>query len=831
MNSNETKPSSARECFAAVLSSGRSGDGRRGLPDKSFSDLDWGRICGALAQRCVGLDAAELAEELGLLPDASTAARRRAEVEEATVATRRGVVPPLRGIDGVMLALLRARKADLVLGEDLVRISKSAHAAERVSSYFSDAHGLPLLAEHGRSLADVSEVSAELARCLDPTGALLDTASPELGALRRRVTRLRESILARLDRIVKSPKFDGILQDDYVTIRDERYVLPVRAGEKGDFPGIVHGQSGSGHTLFIEPRELIEANNDFRIAQLEVENEERRIYRQLTAVVRRRVDDLERNHDVLVYLDLTFAGARLAADLEMSCPPMDASQSPSIMLKEARHPVLALRELEGELEVVPNDITLSGHALVVSGPNTGGKTVTLKTVGLIALMTRAGLTVPVRPDSTVPFFERVFTDIGDEQGVDKDLSTFSGHVANIAGFQPKCAGSSLVLLDELFAGTDPEQGAALGRALLDQLTGQGASVIVTTHLEGLKTLGVEDDRYQAASVAFDLEGLRPTYRLRDGIPGSSYALRIAARLGLEVTIIDRARDILSNGVGVEREEIIERLEQEHAALASARAEAEATRDEVRTERERLREKREKLAKHAKSELDKETRRLREEVRQMKSQVTRWAKSLRKVKLPETKEELDALRETIDGARETARQADEVARKARTATETVDGGVRPAVDVASLAPGDTVWVTTFRRAGQVVEVDPAGRAIVQLGPLRTTVSVGDLRESAGTDGEITDSVRPKGGVRVDAERSDHNSVDLRGTRIDEALDQLDAYLDRAARSGGVLYIVHGHGTGALKRAVRDHLRSVPYKIDWRAGGSGEGGDGVTVITLV
>ena len=829
MNSNETKPSSASECFASVLSSGRSGDGDRGLPPKTFADLDWQRICTALAQRCVGLDAADLAGELGLLPNAATVARRRLEVDEATAAAKRGVVPPLRGLDGVTMALTRARKADVLPGEDLLRISKSAHAASRVSAYFGQGHGLPLLAEHGRSLANVSEVSSELARCLDPTGALLDAASPELGALRRRVTRLRESILSRLDQIVKSPRYDGILQDDYVTIRDERYVLPVRSGEKGDFPGIVHGQSSSGQTLFIEPKELIDANNQFRIAQLDVENEERRIYRQLTSVVKRRVDDLERNHDVLVYLDLTFAAAQLAIDLRSTCPAMDASDSPKILLSEARHPVLALRELEDELTVVPNDISLSGHALVVSGPNTGGKTVTLKTVGLLALMTRAGLTVPVDRQSTVPYFSQVFSDIGDEQGVDKDLSTFSGHVANIASFQPGCGPSTLVLLDELFAGTDPEQGAALGRSLLDQLTGQGAVVIVTTHLEGLKTLGVEDPRYQAASVAFDLEQLRPTYRLRDGIPGSSYALRIAARLGLEPAVIDGARKLLESGGGVEREEIIERLEREHSSLATARADAEATRDEVRLERDKLRNQREKLAQRSRDALDKEATKLRDEVRQLKNQITRWSKALRKTRLPETAEDAAHLRETLEGARTSARDAEDAARRARPERPESNDQVRATIDVSALSPGDTVWVATFRRSGQIIELDGEGRAAVQLGPLRTTVALSDLRESGAAD--VADEPKTGGGrVRVDMERSDENSIDLRGARVDDAIDQLDAYLDRAARSGGVLFVVHGHGTGALKKAVRAHLRSVPYSVDWRPGGAGEGGDGVTVVTL-
>jgi DNA mismatch repair protein MutS2 len=828
MNSIETKPSSASECFAAVLSSGRSGDGERGLPSKTFTDLDWHRICAAMADRCVGLDAAGLASELGLLPNAATAARRRAEVDEATAATKRGVAPPLRGLDGVTLALARARKADILPGEDLLRISKSAHAASRVASYFSEAHGLPLLVEHGRSLANVAEVNSELARCLDPTGALLDTASPELAVLRRRVLRLRESILTRLAEIVKSPRYEGILQDDYVTIRDERYVLPVRSGEKGDFPGIVHGQSSSGHTLFIEPKELFDANNQFRIAQLDVENEERRIYRQLTSVVKRRVDDLERNHDVLVYLDLTFAAAQLAVDLRSTCPTMDTSDSPMILLKEARHPVLALRELDGELEVVPNDISLSGHALVVSGPNTGGKTITLKTVGLLVLMTRAGLTVPVETTSTVPYFDQVFSDIGDEQGVDTDLSTFSGHVANIASFQPRCGPSSLALLDELFAGTDPEQGAALGRSLLDQLTGQGAIVIVTTHLEGLKTLGVEDPRYQAASVAFDLAQLRPTYQLRDGIPGSSYALRIAARLGLEPAIVDGARELLSTGLGIDREEVIERLEKEHSALASARAEVEVARDEVRAERDKLKNQRDKLEKLSRDELDKEATKLRDEVRQLKNQVARWAKTLRKAKAPETTEQIAELRETIEGARTTARDADELANRARPKRED-DEVVRPAIDIKDLSAGDTVWVRTFKRSGQLIEFDPAGRATVQLGPLRTTVALSDLRESSASEFDAMATPLSEA-VRVDVDRTDDNSVDLRGARVDEAIDQLDAYLDRAARTGGVLFVVHGHGTGALKSAIRNHLRSVPYQVEWRPGGAGEGGDGVTVVTL-
>lgn len=816
-------PSDALTCFHAVLASSRSGDGRRGFSDKAFDDLDWPIFCRALSERCLGRDAEELALDLGLLPTPEIGQRRRMEIDEATAAVARDVMPPLRGFDALGDALLRARKSDVLPPDDLLRVGRSARAALRVGAWSKNGPGVDLVREHGARLADVREVAEEVDRCIDATGNVADSASPELGQLRRRVSRLREGILARLDRIVKSPRYDGILQDDYVTIRDERYVLPVRSGEKGDFPGIVHGQSGSGQTLFIEPQELIASNNELRMAQLDVENEVRRILTRLTDLVRRRADHLEANQDILVYLDLTFAAGRLCDELGCVLPEMVAGDARRFDLRGAGHPVLLLRELAGELRVVRNDIRLDGQsALVVSGPNTGGKTVTLKTVGLCALMTRAGFTIPVGPGSSVPWFDIVFSDIGDEQGVDRDLSTFSGHVANIAGFLDDCRPGALVLLDELFAGTDPEQGAALGRALLEELARRGATVVVTTHLEALKTMGMEDDRFAVASVAFDVEKLRPTYRLRSGVPGSSYALRIASRLGLDESVIRAAELGLEGGAGVDRERIIERLEAEHARLARLADEAEAAAAAARAEEQAAREKRKKLAERAEQALDADTRALRDEVRGLRKLARTWSKRLRNLETPESRADAEALRKAVEEARGVANRADGVGRDTPGAMDPRTPDERP----TALAVGDSVWVTTFKRNGEVLELDEgAGRAVVRIGPLKTNVGVGDLRVATSDAG--VEVMEPT--VRVDVSRTDDNTVDLRGERVDEALERLEAFLDRAARNGGrALFVVHGHGTGALKRAVRRELDAAPYALTWRPGGNGEGGDGVTVV---
>ena len=817
----------AEACFAAVLGSAMSGGGS--LSPKTRNDLDWDRILGELADRCTGDDARELALDLGILTDVAFARRRGAEVREAMGLLARGEEPPLRGIYSVNRQVAMARKELVLNGEELLHVGRTAAATGRLSAFGRATRGVaPLLAEHAGRMRDVGEVASEVLRCVDPHGDLLDDASPDLGKLRHRVRRLREDIQARLDRILKSPRYEGILQDQFVTLRDERYVVPVRSGERGDFPGIVHGHSRSGETLFIEPRELVESNNQLRIAQVDVAAEERRIFQRLTRLVARFADELELNQDILTYLDLTHASARLARDLDMKPVTLTApDDSHAIDVREARHPVLAIRELAGELEVVANDIRVDGaaHVLVISGPNTGGKTVTLKTLGLFALMVRCGLPLPVAEGGRFPVFSKVFTDIGDEQTVERDLSTFSGHVANIASFFDEVDGQSLVLLDELFAGTDPEQGAALGRALLSQLAERGASVVVTTHLESLKTLGYEDARFVAASVAFDVESLAPTYRLRIGVPGSSYALRIAARLGLDAGVVEAAEGLLGGGASLDRERLIEQLEREHAAIAEERASLAEARAEMEANAAKLEEKRQRLIQRDQKMVDKEAGKLKSEVQRLRGELKRVSRVVRDHEGNAAEVDRSEARQDIEKARRLMRAADELAGRARRPSEAPDQ--HDPLPAELMVVGTRVYVPSFKKSGEIVDV-VRDRAVVQLGPMRANFSLSDLRKAAAAT-EAPQVEQPQ--VRIDVDRQSTQRLDLRGERIDDAIERLDAYIDQALRARrDSLLVVHGHGTGALKRAVRQHLEASALVFDWRAGERGEGGDGVTVATL-
>lgn len=817
----------ADACFAAVLGSAMSGGDA--LSPKTRNDLDWDRILGELADRCRGEDARELALDLGILPNAALARRRAAEVREAMALLAQGEEPPLRGLYSVNRQVAMARK-DLVLnGEELLHVGRTAEATGRLISFArATKNTAPLSAEHAARMQDVKEVARELLRCIDPHGALVDEASPELGKLRQRVRRLREDIQSRLDRILKSPRYEGILQDQFVTIRDERYVVPVRAGERGDFPGIVHGHSRSGETLFIEPRELVEANNQFRIAQVDVAAEERRVFQRLTRLVARFADELELNQDILTYLDLTNAAARFGRELDMRPVTLTApSDAHAVDVRNARHPVLAIRELAGELKVVANDIRVDGaaHVLVISGPNTGGKTVTLKTLGLFALMVRTGLPLPVAEGGRFPVFDSIYTDIGDEQTVERDLSTFSGHVANIASFYDAVNANSLVLLDELFAGTDPEQGAALGRALLTELAERGASVVVTTHLESLKTLGYEDERFVAASVAFDVESLAPTYRLRIGVPGSSYALRIAARLGLSADVVESAETFLGGGASLDRERLIEQLEREHAAIAEERASLEQARTEMEASAAKLEAKRQKLIQRDQKMVDKEAGKLKAEVQRLRGELKRVSKVVRDLENAGATQDRKEAQQDLEKARRLMRAADELAGRARR-TEDAPNHYDP-LPADRMKVGVRVYVPSFKKSGEIVDI-VRDRAVVQLGPMRANFALGDLRVSPEAPALAAQEERP---VRVDIERKAVNQLDLRGERVDDGIERLDAYIDQALRSrADTLVVVHGHGTGALKRAVRQHLEASAHVFDWRAGERGEGGDGVTVATL-
>ena len=826
---------SAVDCFHAVLSSARSsGGGSAEVGLNTLHELGWQRICDELSVRCVTDDGRELSAALGILPFGPIPVRRRDEVRELSRWLDAEEPLPLRGTHAVTAALGRARKEAVLKGSELFAIAGSIHAAERTATFFrTHRSSLPRLAEHASRLTSARPLANEIQRCIESTGEVADDASPELARLRRRISSLRDQIQSRLERILRSPRYEGILQDEYVTIRDERYVVPVRAGERGDFPGIVHGSSSSGATLFIEPDELVALNNEFRVAQLETAAEVNRILSALSRKVGVVAPELEDNQDILTYLDITQAAAKLAHDVRLEYPELvDATQG-AMRLVDTRHPILAMRAHAGELTLVSNDVRLpdSATCLVISGPNTGGKTVTLKTVGLFALMCRAGLPVPAGADSRMPLFRNIFSDIGDEQNVERDLSTFSAHVRNIARFLPHCGRDTLVLLDELFAGTDPEQGAALGRALLVELVGRGAWSVVTTHLESLKTLAFEDPRFACASVGFDVDRLEPTYALRMGVPGASHALRIAARLGLSPLVVESAQHFLGQDRSEDRERMLEQMEREMAAIAEERRELRTLRAQAAAAAKEAEQRRGQ----ARSRMDEE---LRAEQRELRDELDRLRRAIR--------DEMSKLRtagasepEAIQSARRSSQQIEKAEREAAQQVRTV---IQRSVDTAvdgqghralpeTIQAGDPVYVVPFRKNGVVTQTPGKGdRVSVQVGPIRATFTRDDLRSvnPGPTDTAPTQEVRF---TRMPDVGDAASTLDVRGTLVDDAIEQVHTFLDRAGRAR--LYqvtIIHGHGTGALKRAIRGFLGTA--KADWyyRPGERTEGGDGVTMVYL-
>lgn len=797
------------------------------MPAATWDGLDWGILCERLADHCTTADAAELARALGVLPMAVWP-RRQAEVLEALELRRTNATPPIGDVPNLRHAILRCRKLDALEADDLLGLCALLIASARVRRFFAQHdERAPLLNEHADGLVEHGAIAHDIRNTFDDAGIMKDEASAELGRLRRRHRRIRDSILAKTDKYLRDPRYASILQEGFVTLRDERFVLPVRSGERGDVPGIVHGQSGSGGTLFIEPEELVPLNNELMTVHAEVMREEIRIRAALTARLREVIDDVEFNADMLAFLDLGSAQARLAEEMDAG-PVILRGQAQAFELVSSRHPVLALRSRSENFQVVPNDLAIAEgvQALIISGPNTGGKTVTLKTFGLYALLLRAGMLIPASADSTLRPFRRVFTDIGDEQSIQADLSTFSGHVANIASFVSKVEEGDLVLLDELFAGTDPAQATTLGRALIDDLIGRGAFVVVTTHLEGLKSIAFEDERYAAASMGFDIETMSPTYRLRQGVPGASWAHRIAARLGMPEAIVERAERMEAPSGAVVDEEALSRIEEAIRRAENDRALAASLRAAAERDRLAAKDELEKALDRQRRQLDEEITKLQREARELRDDTRELRNKMRRILEAERPSDEEAER-IIAEARELARKVEE--REKLTRTSSADELPQPSA--GALKKGDRVWVTAYQHYGVIAEpVDDSASIAVQMGPVLVRVRLDQLRiADAGATSVPKGSAVSKSDIRPRFGDEDLSvRVDLRGQRVEDAEEMVDAYMQKAAQSSlPYVLFIHGHGTGALRRAVRAKLHALPYKLEIRPGEQGEGGEGVTI----
>ncbi|MDY0060540.1 MAG: Smr/MutS family protein [Myxococcota bacterium] len=810
---------------------------------EALAQLDWPTLCARLASACAGSEAQEFWQSPVFLQE-------RREVEEALRLTgealdllARDQAPPLQGLYDLRPHLLRLERDASLEAAELLEVAATLGCIRRTRSFLRDrldmAPGLGQLAEQ---LSAARELEESIEEAFDDAGNLADNASPTLGTLRRRVVSLHEGITGRMEQLVRELDGQGHLQDSWFTLRGERYVVPLRAGARGHVRGIVHDVSGSGQTLFVEPEEMVELNNRLRIAQIEVQEEERRILRELSGWVAEQLPTIGPSLQILVRLDRIFAGATLGVDLRATVPTLTDGE---ILLQRARHPLL---QLKGG-RVVANDLQLGGEGgvLVISGPNTGGKTVTLKMVGLFALMVRVGLPVPAEPGARFPLFSNVFCDIGDQQSIARSLSTFSAHLTNLASFLPRVERSSLVLLDELVVGTDPREGEALAAAVLRWLADRGARTLVTTHYEALKALALQDPRFVNASVGFDPTTFGPTYQLHLGQPGRSSPLDIASRLGLPEGILQLARTLLPQEK-LHLEEAIRSLEQtrdrlahEQEELARARQAAQQEQREAAAEKEAWSRRRKALVQEGHEETVAALRAARAEL----------AAAVRTLQRGADHGGVTIVRRRVDTI------ADRVAELARQATSPPEERAQPPLTIETATPGLPVELTGRGLRGTIEGTDAERRqATVRAGSLRLTVPLAELRPQArppallGAPGRGS---KPPGGPgprapapppvtgrrRMPAPEGDEPqllvqpglSLDLRGLRVEEALGEIERFMDKGlAQRHPYVFLIHGHGTGALKVAVREYLESSPYVRRWRPGGRTEGGDGVSVIWL-
>lgn len=663
-----------------------------------------------------------------------------------------------------------------------------------------------------------------ISHCISDHGDILDSASPKLSDIRCEMKISHDRLLSRLQRFISDPHSSPMLQEGLITQRDGRYVLPLRAEFKGQIKSIVHDQSSSGATLFVEPIAVVELNNRFKELQLAERDEERRILADLSGQVGAQADDIRALLELLAALDLIFARARYADAISATEPilhpipakPVNGHPGSTIRLYHARHPLLDPQK------VVPIDLLLDEqtYILIITGPNTGGKTVTLKTVGLFALMSQSGLHIPAQSGSEISVFQHVFADIGDEQSIEQSLSTFSGHITNIIHLLKRADSSSLVLLDELGAGTDPQEGAALAMAILKDLLGNNITSLVATHYPELKTFAHNTPAVVNASLEFDLKTLRPTYHLTLGLPGRSNALSIAERLGLPARIIESARSTIHPDE-LRAEDLLDEIYHQRGLAREDRTRAEAHRQKsLEMERElaqrlkHIEAERQAIITSARKEMENELVNFQQEIERLKKE------------LAHARQPLDAVRAVQD---EVLRLEDDVALVSGTPLQITPEG--------QFQVGNKVLVSSLNTLGKITAVTLTD-AEVLVGNLRIRTRLGDLRwpNEAPAEEPSRRKVRsgePKKSTQtIAAPRSSPGmELDIRGQRAEDGLDLLDRYIEQAYLSGmPFVRIIHGKGTGRLRQVIREALKNHPHIKNIESGLDNEGGDGVTVAKL-
>ena len=766
--------------------------------EKVLKTLEYDKIRAMVAERtqcCTGRELAEAMEPVFTNGEAASQMALTAEAEKLLIRTGRS---PAEGFPDLRGCLKRVHAALYLSPGELLGVARCLKAIRLCKEALESAEDCPLLGNLAQWLQAHRSIEEEIGRCIAGEEEISDGASPALLRIRRSMRIANDRVRERLGNMIRSATFQKYLQEPLVTIRNGRFVLPVK-------------QSGSGATLFIEPTAVVELGNEYKKLLGEEEEEIQRILSELTALCAPYSQDILEGLGILGQVDLAFAKARLGREMEGVQPEMD--QQGFLRIIKGRHPLIPKEQ------VVPIDVWLGEEftTLIITGPNTGGKTVTLKTVGLFALMAQSGLFIPAQTGSRLPVFQAVYGDIGDEQSIEQSLSTFSSHMTNIVEILKQADAGSLVLLDELGAGTDPVEGAALAMSILEELHSRGCRTVATTHYSEIKAFALTRAGMENASMEFDVDRLCPTYRLFIGIPGKSNAFEISKRLGMEERLIEKAREYLKNE-DVKFEDVISGAEaqrrqaEEERRLAAAERDATAKlREEMEKQRARLEGERETLRAKARED----SRRLVNETR-------------------EEMEKLVAAIRAIPGLDQ--RAADRVIQRSRDALRKREADLAEPLEKKSqdpgaapkqVRPGETVRILSLDQKATVLSpADAKGDVQVQAGIMKLTVKLKDLRliqDTAPTKGV--------GKVQLDTQRQGGLELDVRGKLVDEAILEVDRYIDNCLMSGlDQVSIIHGKGTGALRAGIQDYLKRDKRVKSYRMGAYGEGDAGVTVVTL-
>ena len=794
------------------------------METKTLHTLEFDKVCAALAEYTAFSPSKDLALSLHPVTDFHSTRESLDETSEARLLLETEPSTSIGGARDIREIAKAASRGVILVPSELLDIKSTLISARRLSRQFERAgQNYPYLAEIVLEFPAPTGLVDAISSTISDRGEILDSASEKLREVRSQLHITHDRLLTKMQKLLNSDRISPYLQESLVTQREGRYVLPIKAEARGRVKSVVHDVSSSGATLFVEPIQVVELNNEWRELQVAEKDEERRILADLSNRMGIHQKELVASVDTLARLDLIFAKAKYAESIQAAPPKLvrfkakRQGPNPELTLKlwQARHPLL------DQETVVPVDVTTDPetYILLITGPNTGGKTVTLKTVGLLACMAQAGLHIPVQAGSEISVFEAIYADIGDEQSIEQSLSTFSGHITNIIHILKNADQNSLVILDELGAGTDPQEGAALAQAMLTYLVERGIPTLVATHYPELKAYAHNTPGVVNASMAFDLETLRPTFHLTIGLPGRSNALYIAERLGLQQEIIQLAREKI-DPTDLKADDLLDEIHRQRDLAQTARAEsdknlrqAEHLRAELTERLEQIEDERIEILAEARQKAQEEVEAVQEELRKTRRKLAQARQPL----------------EVVDEVEETVRQIESEVEKPEERQQ-VSREIPQPVKQRPIRLGDKVKLRTLGKEGVVSSLGEE-QAEIMIGNLRVRVDLYDLELVGGQPQE-----EPKQSVRtkevVFSAPSPGVELSLRGLTVDEAVEKLEHYLDRAYLSGlPYARIVHGKGTGKLRDAVRQLVRTHPYVERFEAGGRSEGGDGVTIVFLV